>query len=123
MSRRNIVSPECHGPVVVEEAPRPITPAEARVYYDEFRALRVANAHCPVCGAKYLAWFSGWSFMKSAWLDSDEVCDLSYRRAFNDEPHPDDLPTNHVRRTVITEIRPKAGGAWVTYSRETEGAS
>ena len=120
---RNIGTTECHGPVVVEEAPRPITPAEARVYYDEFRLLRVANAHCPVCGAKYLAWFSGWSFTKSAWLDSDEVCDLSYRSAFNDEPYDDDLPTHIVRETVILEVRPVDGGEWAEHSRKTGGAS
>lgn len=120
---RNIGSTECHGPVVVEETPRPITPAEAGVYYEEYRALRVANAHCPVCGAKYLAWFSRWAFMARQWIDSDEVCDLSYRRAFDDEPHPDDMPTHEVRRTVITETRPIGMIEWAVYSRETEAAS
>lgn len=117
---RNLGTTECHGPVVVEESPRPITPAEARVYYDEFRALRVANAHCPVCGSKYLAWFSSRSFTKSRWFVPDEVCDLSYRRAFNDEPHPDDMPTHEVRRTVITETRPIGATEWTEHSRKTE---
>jgi len=45
---------------------------------------------------------------------------ISYRRAFNDEPHPDDMPTHEVRRTVITETRPIGATEWTEHSRKTE---
>lgn len=123
---RNLGTTECHGPVVVEEAPRPITPDEAGVYYDEYRNQRFANAHCPVCGAKYLAWFtSPYSPIGRCYVytHTEQVIDLSYRRAFNDEPHDDDLPTHIVRETVILEVRPVDGGEWTEHSRKTGGAS
>ena len=118
---RNLGTSECHGPVAVEETPRPITRAEAGPYYDEHRGLPFANAHCPVCGAKYLAWFSRWNGF--SFVPTDEVRDLSYRRAFNDEPHPEDEPTHLVRETVILEVRPVDGGEWTEHSRKTGGAS
>lgn len=115
---RNLGITECHGPVVVEEAPRPITPDEAGPYYAEYGGLPFANAHCPVCGAKYLAWFSRWN--GSTLEPCNELQDLSYRRAFDDEPYVEDLPTHQVRCTITIETRPQAGGEWTVYSRKTE---
>lgn len=112
---RNIGSSACCLPVVVEETPRLITEDEAGRYYQEFRTLYVANAHCPVCGAKYLAWFSdGYGHSR---IRSNEVRDLSYRSSFNDEPDDADLPTHEVRR--VFEVRPITGGEWTIY-REQE---
>ena len=70
--------------------------------------MRVADAECQVCGAKYTAWISPMSVDNN---DPREMCyryggrdsdrsavqtfgfyDLSYRSTFNDEPGPDDVP-------------------------------
>lgn len=80
----------------MEERPRPITKEEAGPYFTEYEGMLVANAHCPICKTKYLAWFSrrdcrpedGWA--KGLRAEEAHV-DLSYRSSFNDEPGPDDL--------------------------------
>lgn len=84
----------CRAPsVYLEEAPRLITEGEADCHLDEYRGMKVANATCPRCQARYLAWvcnpphFGGWIN-----TGGGGYFDLSYRSTFNDESGLDDLP-------------------------------
>ena len=56
---RNLASTHCDFcgayPVLIED-PRPITKEEAGRYFNEYEGMLVANADCPFCWAKYLAW-------------------------------------------------------------------
>lgn len=101
---RNLCQVECQRCGAIpkrSEEPRPITENEAGVYFPQFRGLIVANADCPDCGAKYLAWVDetevAWS-RERGWHDTQyhdgrrEFFDLSFRSTFNDEPGEDDLP-------------------------------
>jgi hypothetical protein len=80
-----------------------ITEQEGGVYYKEFSPMVVADAECEVCGAKYLAWVdergrepwvgNGTIYHFKNYADPDHYddprrafFDLSYRKAFNDEP-------------------------------------
>lgn len=87
------------------ELPRPITKDEAFVYFDEYEGMLVANAECPLCEAKYLAWIDesgrrpdptyGMMFRRAGSTNEDGtpvIQDLSFRSSFNDEPGDDDLP-------------------------------
>jgi len=102
---RNLCSTECHrcdSEVDLDEAPRFILPTEAGVYFDEFDGMLVANATCPRCGARYLAWCAdvpGRAYPRRPDFDM-KYFDLSYRSTFNDEPGPDDLP----KPTVLAEL-------------------
>lgn len=97
---RNLGITHCHqcgGDVALEEEPRPITRDDAGPYFDEYHRKRliVANASCPDCRAKYLAWVSssiGGHLSPSDvdWMPGRFV-DLSYRHAFNDEPDREDI--------------------------------
>ena len=75
----------CHSSVELEEAARPITEQEAGPYFEAYTGMLVANATCPRCQARYLAWVRAWACEASYF-------DLSYRSTFNDEPGPGDLP-------------------------------
>lgn len=102
---RNLLSKRCvhcgHDVKLLEE-PRPITEEEAGVYFDEFRTMEVANAECPACKAKYLAWVNPPTQGIHAGTTRGEAIDghydLSYRSTFNDEPSEEDLPTYEVRK-------------------------
>jgi hypothetical protein len=78
-------------PVRLVERSRPITKKEAEVYFEEFKGLLVADAYCPNCNARYLAWCKDPLSLRAPDYDMDYF-DLSYRSTFNDEPGPDDLP-------------------------------
>jgi hypothetical protein len=105
---RNLCQTECCGEeATLEEAPHPATVQELGAYWNEFKYLPFAKAHCAVCGAKYLAWFARWS---GRWYATDHMTDLSYRSSFNDEPGDEDLPEYEVR--TVTERRPVGGGEW-----------
>lgn len=84
---------ECDSEIEVEEPPRPITREEAGVYFAEFEGMHVANAHCPKCRTKYLAWFTRRSPFGDLRLGEvgSEHNDLSYRSSFDDEPGESDL--------------------------------
>jgi hypothetical protein len=56
-------------------------------YLPEYHAMMVADAECPDCGAKYLAWMT-----YGQYGGSDVPIDLSYRSTFNDEPGEADMP-------------------------------
>lgn len=80
----------CGAIPALEEAPRPITSGEAKVYYNEFCSLLVSNAVCPACGARYLAWMTEADGSKAGMVNG--IFDLSYRSTFSDEPRKVDLP-------------------------------
>ena len=98
----------------LDEVPRPITVSDAGIYYGEFEGMTVANASCDVCGTKYLAWIDQrtCAILHSYARHVEEGkthFDLSFRRAFNDEPTPEDLPT---KLEVIRALdRARAQGA------------
>jgi hypothetical protein len=61
----------------------------------------VANAECPVCLAKYLAWMNNIPhrgiFLNSENAEFEQPSDLSFRHSFNDEPNERDLPVYDVK--------------------------
>lgn len=106
----------CSGSVTLEEQPRAITRDEAGCYYETHHGFGYArgifaNARCGTCGAKYLAWVSllacdGYSGSSgSSWGHAETVpfFDLSFRRAFNDEPAEEDLPDWEIIEELLSE--------------------
>jgi len=111
---RNIGQRDCYfcpSKVVLVELPRAIASEDAGIYYKDYNGMLVANAHCPACLAKYLAWVTGptgsnWNGMPKE--EGQTHVDLSFRSTFNDEPGEDDLPrykveTRFVRVGIFTE--------------------
>ena len=91
--------------VKLEESPRPITNQGAGVYFAEYEGLLVANAHCPVCQTRYVAWVDEsqrFRYPRDRRNDELGYVDLSYRSSFNDEPGDGDLPF----RVVTCEGKP-----------------
>lgn len=90
--------------ITLEETPRPARPEDCGRYFDEFKHVIFAAAHCTACGAKYLAWIVDpirpWPRAPSA---GQRFVDLSFRSTFNDEPGPDDLPPPEVLQRVHRE--------------------
>lgn len=90
--------------IVLEEDARPITEAEAGAYWLEYEGrLDIANAHCNHCGAKYLAWVRQalpGNHIREPYSTGKPFVDLSFRRSFNDEPAPEDLPS----KDMLTRI-------------------
>ena len=85
------VCDRCHAPsVCLDEEARRITREEAGPYFGQFFGMKVANATCPTCDARYLAWCR-YLPHREEWSEEGYV-DLSYRSTFNDEAGPDDLP-------------------------------
>lgn len=93
----------CGHDVELDEEPRPITAADAGLYFDEYEGMTVANAFCPACNAQYLAWIdqSTRKVHGGRKPDYGKITDLSYRSTFNDEPSPEDLPTYNVQRIEL----------------------
>jgi hypothetical protein len=111
---RNLCRTDCYRcgeDVLLDEKPRPITRSEAFCYFDEYERMLVANATCPVCGARYLAWCDDTSRLRGPrvpdrWAGTSLGAhlaaprydpalthfDLSFRSSFNDEPGDGDLP-------------------------------
>lgn len=91
---RNLARTDCaqcgFSRVKLEQSPRPITHHEVGTYFEEYEGMLVANAHCPVCGTKYLAWVE---ILRRGLQPNPELgyADLSYRSTFNDEPGDKDL--------------------------------
>lgn len=108
----------CYGEVTLVQKPRPITREEAGVYYDVGRdgfgyaGGIFANAECIVCRAKYIAWVdlsvcAGYGRYEQMRADPGALhgrpfFDLSYRRAFDDEPDEADLPDWEIEEFVLT---------------------
>jgi len=96
----------CEHPVVLCEKVRPITKGDAGHYFDEFEGVLVANALCPMCDAKYLAWMDTsahdrkYGCRERRSVDGIPV-DLSYRSTFNDEPGDADLPAYVVEKSTV----------------------
>ena len=135
---RNLAGTDCDRcgftPKLIEE-PRLITKAEAGVYFDEYEGMVVANADCPECGAKYLAWVddsqASWrsdpkytSMMfqlePSKPQDGLSFIDLSFRSSFNDEPGDGDLPDWET--PVIIRLKPDVACKVRELLRETNCA-
>lgn len=87
------------------ERPRQITPDEAGVYFGEFRGMLVANAVCPDCGARYLAWCQDNRPRGRSPDYGERYFDLSYRKAFNDEPCKEDIPKPSALRDLDAAIK------------------
>lgn len=103
---RNLCKKECDycrldevvitGPIVLFEEYYP----ESR-YRSEYYGMKVAEAACAYCGAKYLAWIEpaigGRKY--NCWYEDEaenrRFYDLSYRSSFNDEPGKDDVPSSY----------------------------
>ena len=109
---RNLASTHCDFcgayPVLIED-PRPITKEEAGRYFNEYEGMLVANADCPFCWAKYLAWVdeSGRSTEslrgirpQVPYSDGVPFFDLSFRSTFNDEPGDEDRPERSRHRVI-----------------------
>lgn len=82
----------CHSDVALTGAAHAITREEAGVYFDEYVGMIVADAECPRCAAKYLAWIKRKSWTRDD-RDTRLFVDLSFRHSFDDEPAAEDLPT------------------------------
>ena len=99
----------CDGAVLFVESPRPCTPVDCGLYYDEYEGMLVAHAVCEDCEAQYLAWVderprvrqSGWP---AQFTEDGGHFDLSFRSTFNDEPGKRDLPRWEIE-TVATRKR------------------
>lgn len=94
----------CNHAVTLDEPPRPITEGDAGHYFEEYRGMIVANATCPACEARYLAWLDGTHRARSGWPrpETDDagnltIRDLSFRSSFNDEPGAEDFPKYAVK--------------------------
>jgi len=97
---RNLASTKCKRcgfiPTLIE-APRPVTIQDTgSAYFDLYKGLIVANAECPECKAKYLAWIDGTGQKRCTSYpckaEDYPFFDLSFRGSFNDEPGPNDAP-------------------------------
>lgn len=97
--------------IALEEAARPITASEAGAYFDEYEGMLVANAHCSLCKALYLAWCDEVKRIRNPWrgreVNERGFGDLSWRHAFNDEPSIRDLPlyvVNGEARQLVDDL-------------------
>ncbi len=97
----------CDGPVVLEEAERPIRPQECAGLTAEYVGkLTVANARCGECGSLYLAWVRlAGSQGKMANLRGAAFVDLSFRASFSSEPAAKDLPDLKTLRDLADRNR------------------
>ncbi|MBU2595831.1 hypothetical protein KJ713_03310 [Patescibacteria group bacterium] len=94
----------CGHPVVkLDSEPRLITRKEAGIDFDMFEGLMVAEAHCPICKAKYLAWVdetqtSYYGHPMGSITHPNRVpegyFDLSYESTFNNRPSEHDIIYN-----------------------------
>ena len=102
----------CDGPIVLDEAARPITREEAGAYFDTREGYGYANglfanATCKTCEAKYLAWVDlracvGYNRYGNWGAQDAPFFDLSYRDSFNDEPGEKDLPNWKIAVAALT---------------------
>jgi hypothetical protein len=92
----------CNRHVVLCSVPAYITPEQAGPYFTEYQGMIVANAVCSYCDAKYLAWVERAKWSRGS-DDTQPFIDLSFRKAFNDEPAPEDLPTPEMLLRVHLE--------------------
>lgn len=114
---RNLGRTSCnrcgHAVVKLDEEPRPITQAEAGIYFDEYEKLEVAKAHCPICQTKYLAWVDEsetryfgravGSIAHPRTAQEAPYFDLSYQSTFDDEPGAGDF-VNYVKVDRVENI-------------------
>lgn len=98
--------PRCGTNPVIDGPVHSITEQETGVYFGEYEGMLVANATCPLCGVKLLAWIDGTTRKNRVWrwdrkpTAEQPFFDLSYRSSFNDEPGQDDEPDSELWRMV-----------------------
>ena len=111
---RNRLSTDCgfcgHS-IEMIEAPRPIREEEVGPYFSEYRTMQVADAECPACKSKYIAWceppVQGVHEGRPTDPYSDgEFFDTSFRSTFNDEFGEADKPEYAV------QIKYERTGPW-----------
>lgn len=87
----------CGAEPVTLGAIRRITKEDAGRYFHEYQGMLVADAECPDCNARYLAWVKpAPGHRETHGFYGPIYYDLSYRSTFNDEPGPEDLPVPDV---------------------------
>lgn len=112
---RNLLRTECYfcgHEVSMVEKPRLITHEEARVYFNEYAGMTVANAECGACEAQYLAWVAPPPGDRPTDPYAEgPFYDLSFRSTFNDEPGDDDMPRYDVKK-AWQRVGPYTGDRW-----------
>lgn len=110
---RNIGSTSCKiclSDVVLTGPTRPIQESDTGAYlFPNYDGMLVAEAACPKCQAKYLAWVG--RSPQATWLRDrgGPFYDLSFHHSFDDEPAAEDLPTPEMLRVVhAAECRVRA---------------
>lgn len=103
----------CQADVLLVEEPRPATEKDVFCYMDEYEGMLVANAECPECKAKYLAWVderprtSPLYHLHDRWPTGEAThVDLSFRSTFDDEPGVEDLPMYEIKVQILRERVP-----------------
>lgn len=94
----------CDSPVVVTGEPErgAYTHLPLGPYRSEYADVHFAEAECPQCLAKYIAWLTPPPGYGGLVHDPDgAVHDLSFRSTFNDEPGESDLPVFEVVRVYV----------------------
>ena len=84
----------------------------------EYRNLKVAHATCPLCLAKYAAWFPWDDGSRYGWFQEagpSGYTDLSFWSTFNDEPGREDLPEFEIKTTVTHERVGTYRGHWLEW--------
>ncbi len=96
----------CEDKPTLDEAPRAIRIEDTGPhYFKEYEGMMVANATCPSCEAKYLAWVTPPRQWHQQRTDDRPYVDLSFRDSFNDEPAEADLPVYQVEK-VLRRVGP-----------------
>lgn len=96
----------CGHDVELNENPRPITVKDTGIrIFKKFEGMLVADAECPMCFAKYLAWVDEATMVGNKHHHRSPnryggIVDLSFRKSFNDEPHEEDLPAYEVQQVI-----------------------
>lgn len=94
----------CSDTPLLSEEPREITEQDCGPHmFPEYAGMKVANAECPSCCAKYLAWVTAPRSWGQWRLGERAFFDLSFRSTFNDEPGLDDLPLFDVTTRIVRE--------------------
>ena len=93
----------CHYPEMVLSGKRRKFQKEGRL-----STVKVRDASCPICGAKYVAWVDGFFFTQSNICvpvndGGFDYTDLSFRSTQDEEPGEYDKPTRRVRRAWVDE--------------------
>ena len=93
----------CGAKPELREEPHLVTREEAEGLFHHYEGMIVAKAECPDCLAKYMAWMTDPNPTRHPF--DGEIYDLSYYDSFDDQPHPQDLPSYRiVVRTILRRV-------------------